>query len=526
MPQSAKRREFLTYAARMLDRAAVIGTSVALMAAGLVSGLTAPSSLAANEVVFAFTGSDQTWTVPAGVTSIEISLIGAGGAGGNGATGSTAFGGGGGVVTGTLTVVPGDTLTLIVGQGGINDNVSQPLDRNYRYGGGASGAGNTGFTNTWGSGGGRTAVRSSDPLYGTSGDVLTAGAGGGGGYNVTRAAGGAGGGTSGDSGERGDTTLGGGGGTQSAGGTAGGPSEPGVAGIQYAGGYAALSGRSTSEAGGGGGGYFGGGGGGDNGAGGGGSSYLGSTSYFVGSTTAGSGRDPGTSSWPSACGSNPGRGAEPGSSATVGEGGHGCVVISFIGFSSSTLTDVTTFSFLLPDGTECAAISPMQVEVGSMIALPDANANCRTMPGSTLLGWTIPVPAGFTGFGSSHWPFPPGLSVKVIESQRFTAVLFEPVLTFHYDANVAAADACESNVVAHPRERIADEWVPRADVSAARFPSQAACTPPGYRLTGWTSRGGGADGRDQVFTPNTSLPEGWAEESVNARTLYAVWSPA
>lgn len=320
----------------MLDRASVIGASVALMTSGIVAGPLALSSFATSEVVFAFTGSDQTWTVPAGVTSVEISLIGAGGAGGNGAAGSTSFGGGGGVVTGTLTVVPGDTLTFIVGQGGINDNVSQPLDRNYRYGGGASGAGNTGFTHTWGSGGGRTAVRSSHSLYGTTGDVLTAGAGGGGGFNVTRAEGGAGGGTSGSAGGRGDTTIGGGGGTQSAGGLAGGPGEQGVAGEQYAGGYAVLSGRSTSEGGGGGGGYYGGGGAGDNGGGGGGSSYLGNASYFVGSTTAGSGRDPGTSTWPSACGSTPGRGADPGSSASVGQGGNGCVVISFIGSSTSS----------------------------------------------------------------------------------------------------------------------------------------------------------------------------------------------
>ena len=296
---------------------------------------TAPSPQATTQVVFAYTGADQTWTVPAGVTRVEISLIGAGGGGGQAGIGSTAFGGGGGAVTGTLTVTPGDTLTLIVGQGGINDNVSQPLDRNYRYGGGASGAGVSGsWPFTWGSGGGRTAVRSSDTLYGTSGDILTAGGGGGGGYNTLLGAGGAGGGTSGFDGGRGDTTTGGGGGTQSAGGAAGGPSEPGVAGIQYAGGYAVISG--ASEAGGGGGGFYGGGGAGNNGGGGGGSSFLGTASYFLGSTTAGSGQNPGASSWPSACGSNPGRGADPGASSSVGTGGNGCVVISFTATAAVT----------------------------------------------------------------------------------------------------------------------------------------------------------------------------------------------
>lgn len=295
-----------------------------------VSLVRSTPSHASTQVVFSYTGSNQTWTVPAGVTSVTINMLGAGGGGGQVGAGSVAFGGGGGAVSGTLTVVPGDTLTLIVGQGGINDNVSQPLNRNYRFGGGASGAGNSGFwPNTWGSGGGRSAVRSSNGLYGTAGDVLTAGAGGGGGWDTALGAGGAGGGTNGSNGGRGATTDGGGGGTQSAGGAGGGPSEPGVAGIQYAGGYAVLSGYPASEAGGGGGGYYGGGGGGNNGGGGGGSSYIGVAAYFTGTTTGGSGRTPGTTSWPSACGTNPGRGADPGNSSTVGLGGHGCIVITY-----------------------------------------------------------------------------------------------------------------------------------------------------------------------------------------------------
>lgn len=298
----------------------------------------APAS-ATTQVVFAFTGANQTWTVPAGVTSVTIDMLGAGGGGGQVGAGSVAFGGGGGAVSGTLTVVPGDTLTLIVGQGGINDNVSQPLDRNYRFGGGASGAGNSGFwPNTWGSGGGRSAVRSSNALYGTAGDVITAGAGGGGGWDTALGAGGAGGGANGTSGGRGATDRGGGGGTQSAGGVAGGDSEPGVAGIQYAGGYAVLSGFPASEAGGGGGGYYGGGGAGNNGGGGGGSSYLGLASYFTGATTAGSGRTPGATTWPAACGTNPGRGADPGASSSVGLGGHGCIVISYAGGTGVSTT--------------------------------------------------------------------------------------------------------------------------------------------------------------------------------------------
>lgn len=293
--------------------------------------LAAPTSQATSQVVFAYTGSDQTWTVPANVTVVEVTMVGAGGGGGQAGGGSVAFGGGGGAVSGVLTVTPGDVLTVIVGQGGINDNVDNAMDRNYRYGGGGSGAGIGGtWPNTWGSGGGRSALRSTAALYGTTGDIITAGAGGGGGYNTALGAGGAGGGLVGSAGGRGDTTNGGGGGTQSAGGAGGGPSEPGVAGIQYAGGYARLILGAPSEGGGGGGGYFGGGGAGNNGGGGGGSSYLGSATYFTGSTTTATGRTAGITTWPTACGTTPGRGADPGASSSVGLGGHGCVVIDFV----------------------------------------------------------------------------------------------------------------------------------------------------------------------------------------------------
>ena len=320
----------------MTVRARMVGASAVFLAAGLLLTTHAPTSSATTEVVFAYTGANQTWTVPAGVTSVEISILGAGGAGGRAGGGSTSFGGGGGVVSGTLTVVPGDTLTIIVGQGGINDNVREPLNRNYRFGGGASGAGDQIHgTFAWGSGGGRSAVRSSNALYSTTGDLLTAGAGGGGGWHLARGAGGAGGGLAGSAGGRGDTDRGGGGGTQdNTGGAAGGPSEPGVGGIQYAGGYAVITG--ASEAGGGGGGYYGGGGAGNNGGGGGGSSFLGTAAYFTGSTTAGAGRTPGTSTWPSACGTTPGRGADPGNSSLVGQGGNGCVVLRFASSSNGS----------------------------------------------------------------------------------------------------------------------------------------------------------------------------------------------
>ena len=179
-----------------------------------------------------------------------------------------------------------------------------------------------------------------------------------------------------------------------------------------------------------------------------------------------------------------------------------------------------SFSFLLPDGQECTAISPVRVTIGSMVTLPSVDADCRTMPGASVQGWTIPVPAGFNGFGSSSSPFPAGLPVLVVDSQRFTVVPYEPVLRLRYDANVVTSDACTANPVTHVRERIADVWVPRAELPIARFPTQAACTPPGHTLSGWNTTG---NGTGATYQPGSALPPDWAKVSTNTRTLFAVW---
>jgi hypothetical protein len=59
--------------------------------------------------------SSSTFTVPAGVTSIDIEVVGAGGAGGGNGGGG---GGGGGYAKGTYTVNPGQILTVTVGAAG------------------------------------------------------------------------------------------------------------------------------------------------------------------------------------------------------------------------------------------------------------------------------------------------------------------------------------------------------------------------------------------------------------------------
>jgi len=60
-----------------------------------------------------------TWVAPAGVTSVEYLVVGGGGGSGGGFnTGGGGGGGGGMVLTGTLSVTPGTSYNLIVGNGG------------------------------------------------------------------------------------------------------------------------------------------------------------------------------------------------------------------------------------------------------------------------------------------------------------------------------------------------------------------------------------------------------------------------
>ena len=113
---------------------------------------------------FTFTGTDQTFVVPAGKTSLSVYLWGA--AGGNGTSdraGENPYAGGAGaMLQGVLAVVPGETLVIMVGEGG------GQLKRATYGGGGAA-------SNPYGSGGGRSAIRRGGV------DLVTAGAGGGGG---------------------------------------------------------------------------------------------------------------------------------------------------------------------------------------------------------------------------------------------------------------------------------------------------------------------------------------------------------
>ncbi len=264
-------------------RDVVVGLSVAALLA------VAPSTASAATEVFEYTGGEQAFTVPEGVSSIKVEAIGGrGGAGGGGGGGA---GGAGAKLTTVLEVTPGQTLYVEVGGNG-----STP-------GGGFNGGGNGGIDMLAGGGGGgasdlRTVSRDDVGSLASRLAVAAGGGGGGGGGlmpDVCSSPGG--GGAGGGAGEDGQSAGGGGGeaGTATEGGE-GGESENGVGtgvpGSLGAGGDGQAGGWCGGGAGGGG--YYGGGGGGTaggaiagGGGGGGGSSYSSGTDTVIAADTTG-----------------------------------------------------------------------------------------------------------------------------------------------------------------------------------------------------------------------------------------------
>jgi len=139
---------------------------------------------------FAFTGAEQAFVVPAGVTSITVTVSGAQGGDGSGCTiggdpfcGTPGVGGNGATVTGTVAVTPGETLRVFTGGAGVdatpaNDTTGDPsVGGDGGFGLGHGGAGNESVVvGAGGGGGGASAI-----LRGTTPIAVAAGGGGGGG---------------------------------------------------------------------------------------------------------------------------------------------------------------------------------------------------------------------------------------------------------------------------------------------------------------------------------------------------------
>jgi hypothetical protein len=211
-------------------------------------------------------GASDTFTVPAGVTSVTITAVG----GQGGSTGSSpcpsAAGGEGATVSATaVTVNPLDSLTVTVATSGGNGTTMAGECAAGGAGGSGAGSGGAG-ADGGGGGGGGSAVIDTTALSAT---LVVAGGGGGGGVGCTNCST-----AGGDAGQQG-------GGEAQSGGFPGTQDGPGNAGTSLDGscdgsalpGSGMNGGADLVDGGGGGGGYYGGGAGCEGGGGGGGSSY-------------------------------------------------------------------------------------------------------------------------------------------------------------------------------------------------------------------------------------------------------------
>jgi hypothetical protein len=84
------------------------------------NGGTTNRSFSIGVLVSTYYSASTSWTAPAGVTTAYFDLIGGGGAGGNWGSTNVGCGGGGsgGKLSGTVTVVPGNSYSLVIGGGG------------------------------------------------------------------------------------------------------------------------------------------------------------------------------------------------------------------------------------------------------------------------------------------------------------------------------------------------------------------------------------------------------------------------
>lgn len=477
--------------------------------AGITATVTTTSALVAAQPASAETitytqvtaSSPQTWTVPAGVTSITVTVTGGAGVGADARNSGfdNSVGGDGASVTVTRAVTAGEQFVVHI----------DTQETNYGWGGlyctsPANATQGGYFSAIWASGA-------------STSDAVVAGGGGGGGCSGSQATeigtvgdGGAAGlptssgsVANGSPGSDGISSTGGGGGTSSAGGAGGtgnaGTSISGSGNPAGVGGYA-LTGAQPGGVGGGG--YYGGGGGGTRGftgtpgGGGGGSSKVDATWDFV-SSTANSSITPliviTTSSAPPAP------------------------------TAETVAIPIYTFSFDTSDGSPCLA--DVTVEDGQEYVLPTASVAC-TPEGSELVGWSI---------RGQEWAFRPGATVQVSASQTFQAVARLPMISVTYDSNVGMETECSNGGEDVTQETRRSETVniQRADQEAT-LATSAPCAPPGFDLIGWTDTNtpdgsGQAQSGAETYEPSAVIPDAWNIDDpnpVNHVRLYALWGRA
>ena len=160
-----------------------------------------------------------TWTVPAGIYSATVTAIGGGGGGGGCDSHAGYNGYAGEIITGTISVSPGQVYTLYSGTGGGGGGSVQGSapggtgGTGYASGGNGSAAGPTPYSGGGGGGGGASVL-----VLGSTPILVAAGGGGGGGGNGSTGQRQLGGYTSGPNGENGAYKGGDGGGAGGGGG--------------------------------------------------------------------------------------------------------------------------------------------------------------------------------------------------------------------------------------------------------------------------------------------------------------------
>jgi len=243
---------------------------------GIVAAFRAPVVVTPGTVTFTYTGAVQTFTVPAGVTAIRVTMTG--GPSGAGPEPSTGNGARGALMKAILPVTPLESLEVRVGGAGVGHGRSAPTPGwpDGGYGGRDPNPGGTGAA-----AGGSSDIRRTP--YGLNDRLLVAGGGGSQGATGT---GGVGGYPNGADGTGSGGVGGGTGGTQ----TTAGSGAMGDAGFGQGG--SGLTSSGTRWGGGGGGGWWGGGGGNSavgigSSGGGGGSSYMITAGTLITSTDGG-----------------------------------------------------------------------------------------------------------------------------------------------------------------------------------------------------------------------------------------------
>jgi hypothetical protein len=246
-----------------------------MLLTSLVLALASSGTARAETTTFSYTGSEQTFTVPAGVTTLQITATG--GAGGSGGTSEAeptpASGGLAATASDTVSVTPGATYTVEVGGAGLASGT--------KINGGFNGGGSSapGFGGGGGGGGASDVCRT--PLHSViepTACLIVAGGGGGGGGNGSIKWPAGAGGNAGQAGMHGETATssyagaGGEPGSVSAGGVGGSGGKDELSGAAGASGQLGIGGGQGGEGGGpgvsgggGGGGLYGGGGGGGGG---------------------------------------------------------------------------------------------------------------------------------------------------------------------------------------------------------------------------------------------------------------------